>query len=83
MKKSCENCLHWSIKASGDTSSIGVCTNELTNQQVSIMGEAALARFFIVGDTDEDKRQNAAVVAGSLRFRNDFLCGNHHLYILP
>ncbi len=78
MKKKCENCKFWSFKASGDSdTSIGICLNEKTNEQVTMMSEGALARFFASGDSEWEKSENAKVIATSLRFRNDFSCENY------
>ncbi len=80
MKKKCENCKFWSFKASGDSdTSIGICLNEKTNEQVTMMSEEALSRFFASGDSEWEKSENAKVIATSLRFRNDFSCENHQV----
>ncbi len=84
MKKKCENCKFWSFKASGDSdTSIGVCLNEKTNEQVTMMSEGALARFFVSGDSEWEKSENAKVIATSLRFRNDFSCENYEMDFNP
>lgn len=73
MKAKCKSCIFWRGKGWSGDIGIGICDNPKVIAQVTLLSEAVIERF-VVGDSEKEKKQNAAIIANSMRFRSDFGC---------